>query len=258
MLALAVSTGTAFGQNTQPSAGGAPAQPDAVELEMWQLASKADQAAWYQEYLRQYPAGRFAFFAQARLAALGATSPQAVPTPVPVPGAPPPVFAVPGVTPPPVPGAPPVAQPATPPVAAAPVDTGIPLVLSVEQTRLAQESLEALGIDPGGHDGVYGGRTAAAVMQYQSILRAVPTGQLTAVQYNTLIGSVTEARRAEIRQAEAAKTKTVYKAKHPKKDPLAYRDAKSNYKAIPGSTGRVGNSGHVCRIRADLCEAGWD
>jgi peptidoglycan hydrolase-like protein with peptidoglycan-binding domain len=240
----------------------AASQAEAIELSLWQLASKVDQAAGYQEYLRQYPTGRFAFFAQQRLSQL---IPQGAPAPVPpvapAPVAPPPV-AAPPVAAPPV-AAPPVAAPlvAPPPVAVAPpvappLDPGFPAVLTREQVRLAQESLEALGFDPGGHDGVFGARTSSAVMKYQFMTGAPQTGLLTALQYGTLVASVTEAQRAEVRRAPPKKT-VRSKSKTPK-DPLAYDDNKSNYKALDETYGRVGNSGHVCRIRADLCEAGWD
>ncbi|MFN0116253.1 MAG: caspase family protein [Paracoccaceae bacterium] len=242
------------------AAGGS--QSDMFELALWGLASNTNRIEGYEEYLRQFPSGRFAFFAQQRLDSLmqetppegieiATAAPATAPTPSPV------LVPEPAPVPAPTPEPAVTAEPA--PVTRL-VDPGIPAELSREQTRLSQEALTILGFDPGGRDGVHGARTAQAVTRYQLSLNLPATGQLTIHQYATLIASVSEAQLAELRQLQPVKVaRAKVKAPAAAAQPVAPAPA-AKQADDDGYTGygTLMPSGKRCTMRADLCEAGWD
>ncbi len=229
-----------------PTPAPAPAGPspqgtgaaDDVEVPLWTITTRTDTADAYREYLRQYPQGRFAFFAAHRLSELEG-SPSAA-------------------------AAPPPAR-----------DAGSDMAADLGRDDIvrAQEALTILGYDPGGRDGVYGGRTEAAVARYQAATNARSTGRLTEAEFRTLIASVSEDQIAALRASQTPKASaprtapTTAKSATAKAAPAATAAAGppsgktagsggSLYKKAPGGYGYIGPSGRLCLQSLSVCENG--
>jgi uncharacterized caspase-like protein len=274
----------------------APTEPapgtDMVELALWGLVKNTDTLDGYQEYLRQYPQGRFAFFARQRIAEIekgvpstgGQTELAAKPPLAQPPAAQPqaePLVVQPEAAQPPLQPLVPLPQPQLNQAVIAPVApppaVEPPASLSRDEVRLAQEALTILGYDPGGRDGVAGARTEAAIRKFQGSQGDEPTGLLTLAQFQRLTGAVTD------EQLQALRAVTVKKPPQVKKAavvmtpaPVAPAAKTVTPKAAPAPTAAAApavgtiavsprskrgtdgyfyfNDGSRCMKRADLCE----
>ncbi|MEM6939553.1 MAG: caspase family protein [Pseudomonadota bacterium] len=122
-----------------------------IDLAFWQSIQQSDQASDFEDYLQQFPQGRFRPLAKRRLAALNVPTEAARSASVPAPA---PVI--------------PPANAATPAAAPVPVVPSIPLQLTRSQTRDLQARLNILGFSAGVEDGIAGRRTLRAVASYRA------------------------------------------------------------------------------------------
>lgn len=150
---------------TPTAPAGATAADQQMELAVWQAAEKSGQRADYSEYLRLYPEGKFAGFAQNRIKALKQTDQKATPQ----------------TTQPQV--AKPAATRSTDPAEQAENTLG----LRREDRRQIQRRLTLLGYDTRGIDGLFGPASRRAIAAWQTNSGYASTSYLNAAQYRTLL-----------------------------------------------------------------------
>ncbi|HYF06208.1 MAG TPA: caspase family protein [Acetobacteraceae bacterium] len=118
--------------------------PEVLDLAFWQSFHPSRNVADYEEYLRQFPQGRFAGLARNRIEELRRVAAAPAPAPAPAP------------EPAPAPSPAVIRVPPQPPAPAA------PRALTREEIARAQALFATLGFDPGAGDGTIGPRTRQA------------------------------------------------------------------------------------------------
>lgn len=143
--------------------GAQPADPLGDDRAAWTQAARANTAAGYREYLRQFPRGIFSAAARERQARIeqgpahaGRADDPAVPVP------------------------------ATRPQSTPEAQAEAAMNLDAAARAGLQRSLSRLGHDSGTADGIFGQRTRAALMAWQRANKHAPTGYLTPVQLKSI------------------------------------------------------------------------
>ena len=159
------------------------------ELLFWESVKDSGHAADLEAYRKRYPGGRYEVLAHNRLRRLTHESEEAPEAGQSASAAPP---------------APDKAEPATETVASAasapaqgPEAVEAALDLGRSDRRSIQMGLASLGFDPGPADGLFGGKTRAALAAWQAAKGETSTGWLTGAEAEVLKAAGAEARLAE-------------------------------------------------------------